>query len=288
MKRLVIIGNGFDLHHRMKTNYYDYRQFLLSNGYVDLVKCFERGEDALPEYLWNHLEECIGLLPYEDAYCYLIGYGDENWHDSAHHDFQYEISEMTKYWPDIRIKLADWIKNVQYTEKDDKIAYIIEGASSFLSFNYTNTLEVLYGIKKEKIVYIHGDASTDTDLVLGHRSDSWYPEWDQNNHDEGVRLLEAGEIMDVHLENTRKQIETIIEKHSVFFNNAVDFSEVFIIGLSYNKTDFLYLSKIAEKNKDATWYFNWYSNEDYRYIDKYAKSLGVTKYLKINIDNLNT
>lgn len=31
MSSLLIIGNGFDLHHNMKTKYWDYREFLLKN-----------------------------------------------------------------------------------------------------------------------------------------------------------------------------------------------------------------------------------------------------------------
>lgn len=36
--KLVIIGNGFDIHHKYKTSFNDFRQFLLDNKDESLVK----------------------------------------------------------------------------------------------------------------------------------------------------------------------------------------------------------------------------------------------------------
>lgn len=159
MKRLIIIGNGFDLHHRMKTKYIDYRDYLLSIGEDNIVTCFEKSDEITSEHLWNRLEEMVRMLPYEDAYCYLLSHGRDEWRDSAHHDFQYEIEKMTKYWPGLKKHLLGWIQNVQYTNMDIHLKKLITQATHFLSFNYTNTLEILYDIPKSKITYIHGDAS---------------------------------------------------------------------------------------------------------------------------------
>lgn len=83
MKRLIMVGNGFDLHHKMKTKYTDYRNYLLSIGEDNIVACFEKSDELAPKYVWNRLEEAVGLLPYEDACCYLISYGSDEWRDSA-------------------------------------------------------------------------------------------------------------------------------------------------------------------------------------------------------------
>ena len=284
MNRLVIVGNGFDLHHRMKTRYTDYRDYLLSIGEDNIVTCFEKCDDIAPEYMWNRLEEVIGMLSYEDAYRYLTSYGSDEWRDSAHHDFQYEIDKMTEYWPGLKDNLIGWIQNIKYTNEDVHLRKLISEATRFLSFNYTNTLEVLYDVPKSKITYIHGDASKSDELVLGHSSDDWYPEWDRTNPDEDVRLLEASEIMDRHFENTKKQIEEIIERHKDFFVTCCEYDEIYVLGLSYNDTDRMYLQEIAVHNDKATWYFNWHSIEDRECIDHYALNLGVQNYKKINIE----
>ena len=284
MKRLLIVGNGFDLHHHMKTKYADYRDYLLSIGEDNIVACFERCDDVAPEYVWNRLEEVVGMLPYEDAYCYLTSYGSDEWRDSAHHDFQYEIDKMTEYWPGLKDNLIGWVRSIKYTDEDVHLQKLISESTCFLSFNYTNTLEVLYDVPKDKITYIHGDASKSEELVLGHRSDDWYPEWDRANPDEDVRLLEAGEIMDRHFENTKKQIEEIIGKHKNFFVTCCEYDEIYVLGLSYNDTDRIYLQEIAMNNDKAKWYFNWHSIEDRERIGHYAMNLGVQNYKKINIE----
>jgi hypothetical protein len=268
----------------MKTRYTDYRDYLLSIGEDNIVTCFERYNEISSEYVWNRLEEVIGLLSYEDAYCYLTSYGSDEWRDSAHHDFQYEIDKMTEYWPGLKDNLIGWIKNIKYTNKDVRLQKLISESARFLSFNYTNTLEVLYDVPKDKITYIHGDASKSDELVLGHRSDDWYPEWDRTNPDEDVRLLEASEIMDRHFENTKKRIEEIIERHKAFFETCCEYDEIYVLGLSYNDTDIMYLQEIAINNDKAEWNFNWYSMEDLKSIDHYASRLGVQAYKKINID----
>ncbi len=289
MKRLIIVGNGFDLHHTMKTQYTHYRDYLISIGKNDVVKCFEGNGEFEPEYLWSRLEEVVGSLNYEDAYCYLTSYSSDDWKDSAHHDFQYEVEKMTHYWPELKDNLAGWIRQIEYTKADDSLRELLRGANSFLSFNYTNTLEVLYGISKSNITYIHGDASVTDDLVLGHRGDSWYPEWDPNNPDGDVRLLEASSIMDDHFDDTRKQIESIIQQHKTFFERCSEYDEIYVIGLSYNETDRMYIEEIVKHNENAKWFFNWYSKEDFNYIDKYARSLSIAPncYKKISIDQLH-
>ncbi len=284
MNRLVIVGNGFDLHHRMKTRYTDYRDYLLSIGEDNIVTCFEKCDEIAPEYMWNRLEEVIGMLSYEDAYCYLTSYGSDEWRDSAHHDFQYEIDKMTEYWPGLKDNLIGWIQNIKYTNEDVRLRKLISESTCFLSFNYTNTLEVLYDVSKSKITYIHGDASKSNELVLGHRSDDWYPEWDRTNSDEDVRLLEASKTMDRHFENTKKRIEDIILRHKDFFKTSCEYDEIYVLGLSYNDTDRMYLQEIAVNNDKAKWYFNWHSLEDLACIDHYALCLGIRSYKKINID----
>lgn len=82
----------------------------------------------------------------------------------------------------------------------------------YLSFNYTNTLEKLYGVRKNNICYIHGDASINNQLIFGHRNDSYYPEWDGNSEDVDIRLLEAGTIMENFRINTKNPLRILLLK----------------------------------------------------------------------------
>ena len=128
MKRLVVVGNGFDLHHNMETSYWNYRDYLIAIGREDIVSCFEDMEFDSGEK-WTNLEDRIGMIDYENAYCYLLPYGSDEWKDSAHHDFQYEIGKKTEYWPDIKNLLGKWIRDIRYTFCDEKLKNIINNDS---------------------------------------------------------------------------------------------------------------------------------------------------------------
>ncbi|MBQ7944600.1 MAG: bacteriophage abortive infection AbiH family protein [Lachnospiraceae bacterium] len=286
MRRLIIVGNGFDLHHGMKTNYIDYRDYLLSHGRQDIVGCFEYGdEDDLDKsFLWSRMEEILGMVNYESAYRYLRPVAEEK-PDSSNHDFKNEVEKMTRFWPDIKMELPKWIRHIQYTEKDASLDFLMEEDTIFLSFNYTNTLEILYGIDKARITYIHGDASVSDELVLGHRNDSYYPEWDDEDLNCDIRLREAGLIMEKHRKNTIKRIEDILQNNQKFFSCIEELEEVYVIGLSYNDIDRMYLEKIHSIKKGLRWFFNWHTKWDFQRIDSYAKSIGINEYNKINIAN---
>ena len=44
-RNLIVIGNGFALHHHIKTQYIDYREFLIQSGNKDVVNCFGQSLD---------------------------------------------------------------------------------------------------------------------------------------------------------------------------------------------------------------------------------------------------
>ena len=55
--------------------------------------------------------------------------------------------------------------------------------SHFLTFNYTEFLESVYGIPKENILYIHGSRKDKVQLILGHgeNPDANFDEWYERN-----------------------------------------------------------------------------------------------------------
>ena len=275
-KRLIIVGNGFDLHHHMKTSYIDYRNYLIKNGKKNVVDIFEKySEEHDKNWMWNSLETNLAFLNYEAAYPLLTEYENEEWSDSSNHDFQYEILNLTTYWPEIKVCLKNWICQIKYGTPDKKLVNIINNQSYFLSFNYTNTLENLYNIKSERICYIHGSAQQEDELILGHNENDWFPEW-ETNEDCDIRLIEASIIMDKHLEKTKKPIDKIINNNKKFL--SLNFDSIHVIGLSYNEIDKIYLNHISQANPNAEWNFYYYSQKDKDDIPHYAKSINVKKY----------
>ena len=111
------------------------------------------------------------------------------------------------------------------------LTHLVDRRNIFLSFNYTDTLETVYGIPENHICYIHGKAKRGDNLVVGHHSENLIQDDPEpqftteeerqmyyENYDEDVRVTEAKGIIKDYFKNTYKDTATIIAKNKNFFD----------------------------------------------------------------------
>ena len=168
---LYIIGNGFDIHHRLSTKYCHYFLYLRKK-YPNILNDmnaskFFNGVDTVdidgssPEdynKLWSNLEMMLEFA-YEDYFeetvdCYAPDYAEE------HPNFGGVIFQVdddkapfSKFTNDY---LIEWIKLAESGKcvKDNSLN--LSSKNYYLSFNYTNTLQSFYNVPDAKILHIHG------------------------------------------------------------------------------------------------------------------------------------
>lgn len=168
---LYIIGNGFDLHHRLNTKYCHFFRFLRKR-YPDVVhkmnasKFFsglefvEEDDSSFEdeEKIWSDLEKDLEYA-YEEYLeemigCYAPNYMDEH-PNFGGVIFQVDDDEVpfSKFTGDL---LIEWIKYAEMGKsiKDEKL--IFSSDAVYLTFNYTNTLQRFYGIPDANILHVHG------------------------------------------------------------------------------------------------------------------------------------
>lgn len=61
--KLYIIGNGFDLIHGMKTSYSDFKDWLLSVGYIEILEELQsiyKIQENDEFLLWSDFEKALG------------------------------------------------------------------------------------------------------------------------------------------------------------------------------------------------------------------------------------
>jgi len=95
--RLYIIGNGFDLHHRMPTQLSDFRTFARKAA-PDVCRAVD---DYVPVSAnWSDLEDALAALDVEtvkdELICFMPSYAADDWRDSGHHDFQFEVDRVVR------------------------------------------------------------------------------------------------------------------------------------------------------------------------------------------------
>ena len=179
----------------------------------------------------------------------------------------------------ISLKFTEWVKTLDGVEINKKID--LPEACLYISFNYTDTLERVYGIEENKIVYIHGKASRGDKLIYGHGKSQFELEYDvmkKYNLHRSDDFFTAGSFGDSESELTsrvsywQKYIQLGLY-YNVLRPAVSGASNVCVYGLSFSKVDFPYLQWIVEKNPNLKWRVSWHSENDKKCISEILRTL---------------
>lgn len=273
MQSLYIIGNGFDCYgHNMPTQYADFRQYLISRfpdyqrnyggtlefsvqndgsevyDMNEVVGAIIRTIDDCSKPGWGNLEECLGedfvyAIAYENEWAFEKPQFDDDDDNSIFHSVygNEDISNSIVGAYEMLMELfEDWVHNklggidyrgVKKLRKRPSFKH-----SLFLNFNYTRTLEQVYGIKSSDICHIHGDVYARTkDIYFGHGND---------------------------------------EEFEDFFKRLSKVNKIYSYGFSFSDVDMPYIETIAKMVVPAKtrWYLNEYDMKNNKnYIETIEK-----------------
>lgn len=157
----------------------------------------------------------------------------------------FQSTELIKFF-------TEWIKKCVVTAipKANFFKLINATADHFLTFNYTETLEILYHVKN--ICHIHGKRGGN--LIVGHGEA--IRSFILNEHGYGEGSDKA--MYDIH-EAFRKNTSQALTTNISFFENLPNIHKIYSYGFSYSDVDMLYMKEICKKiAKNSIWYFNDY------------------------------
>ncbi|RYD39100.1 MAG: hypothetical protein EOP83_37340, partial [Verrucomicrobiaceae bacterium] len=189
----------------------------------------------------------------DDAAVLLSSYGSDDWRDSANHDYQYELQQIAEGLSSgLRRHFADWVRGLPIPDRAAIRAPLrIDPGALFLSFNYTPTLERLYGVPRDRILYIHGCASDPTEaLILGHgweRAPQERFDREVQDEDSDMRILEGNSILDDYFDATFKPTAKVIEAHLGCFERCSSVGHVKVMGHSLGVADEPYIEEIMDR-----------------------------------------
>lgn len=302
-KKLYIIGNGFDIHHNIKSSYKNFYEWLKENHgdlYKELMDVFP---EAKEKEWWGDFENNLGLLdlnPMIDDLAFVNQPTADDYERDKYIDPYAGALDVKCDFVGLLEKLkstfADWIRSLSPADEKMKVPIVdISGDSCFITFNYTHTLEDTYHIPSNRILHIHGDADHNN-FVLGHGStegdirknntpqippynDHMDPseytllgaedEIKQNTREEAVRQLAK----------IRKNVQEIICDNWNIIREFCNVDEVIILGLSFSPVDIPYLNRVAELvPKYAPWFISYFSCSDCGKIANFMSSCSRTNY----------
>lgn len=292
---LYVIGNGFDLHHGVKSSYHCYMEWLKENHKDDYQKIIDFYGNKAEEYeWWNEFETNLGYFDIREKvenWAFLNQTNDKQLEDmkidvmAGAWDAQTEIDGIMSILKD---SFHEWIDSLKPALSANKIVIDSQNAY-FINFNYSLTLENVYNVPSAQILHIHG-CLNDDEYIIGHGrtyeevkedAEPYIPPFDSNKDDPSEYGLDA--IDDEITEHTKteavnktmeaaKPTDEIIKKNRSIFDKLSEVNKVCIYGLSFSSVDEPYLNHIiSSMAPKAKLEASYYSLSDKESIKKFAR-----------------
>lgn len=284
MTTLYIIGNGFDLYHGLHTSYSDFHDFLSCHGEGDLIDSMERywgHSDLLQgEYrniLWSDLERALGEYNVKDIMDDMFeGHSLDIDHIAS--SIGEVDAEVTENFVPLRERLNEqfslWVRSMDFSRVSRKSLQGFAPSGLFLVFNYTDTLEKVYGVPSYQVLHIHGDAGNLADeLIVGH--DKLYKEVPQKDdfYDRTEYQHQIASVINGLYKDTAK----IISRHQEFFSQLSSIDTVVVYGYSIADVDLPYFQGIKKNiQPNATWYISYHGDSIPDAIKARVSKLGIS------------
>lgn len=307
LQTLYIFGNGFDIAHGIKTPYAAFREFLKEN-HESFLTTFESMyniqplDDTEPWYtkaaqerwdksvindLWWSFEEKIGRPDVEGMY------------DSAYSmvgtmPTEGIIDTMNVYWREqygfvdkLQKYVLEWLQTIETSKAMCKKDSLINNRNDlFMSFNYTDTLEKVYGINY--VFHPHGGVPSCCEIapIMGHGNkyiiDS-YRRKAKEAQEEYVEWYESicNATADF-CESMYKDTDKIIRENDDFFSALWNVNQVECLGLSFGDVDVPYLDRIQyEVRPETKWLVYYYSEEDLLRLKSVFGITGISRKFEV-------
>lgn len=298
-RSLYIIGNGFDLMHRVPSSYYSFRDSLGKRSPLRATLEMALTSDDI----WADFEDALGRLNLDlmgsrdivDMWLGTSGFWDE---DAGASEFymavEAAVGPIADIVDDLQPAFRKWVSRLCVGTDDRPLSNLISPKGKALSFNYTEFIETLYGVSN--VCYIHGCRKNKNErLVLGYRpgaESSFHETWKEphDSRSAAVDLAqdEAFRLIGEYNEDLTKNSKEIIENHEAFFEALADTDQIVVIGHSLSPVDWDYFTKVRESAQDAHWYFGVHGLADLRNLGKLVDLLDLVSFDVFRTDGIST
>ncbi len=259
---LYIIGNGFDIAHGIESRYSDFYQYVLRNhGFGSPIGLMNQFFGGSADF-WSDIESAMGNYDAENIYDVCkpeepFDY-DHAFRDSAIHEdstdafFNPAMDQFDDFF-------CDWVDSI--VVRGCEKVYNLDSDDFYLTFNYTDTLETIYGIPSEQICHIHGSRLDGNAYIIGHNHPVDPSDF---NQDELLFKLNAMKTVVERMNHYKKDYDGIIAAHQQFFlkiDGKID--AIKVIGHSLSPIDWPYLEYIVHLlGEDIPWIIQCHGMED--------------------------
>lgn len=273
--KLFIIGNGFDIHHGLKTSYADFREYIMKKKrflYEALLEVYGDAPEQI-EWWWN-FEEMLGYIDYKNI---------ANLKNGEALGFMRVKSLLKGKLPPL---FGTWIESINDNiELEEELG--IESDAFFFTFNYTMILEKYYHINEDNVWHIHNsikDFKKGENPIVGHdssRSELFKQLIKSREQNPSIRPDISNAIMEEVLNGAKDvngNIYRSVKEHK--FDQYANIKHFVVMGFSFNNIDLPYINEIVKVNSsidDADWTLYCYKDGEYERMTNQLLSIGIRK-----------
>ncbi|MBG9981866.1 hypothetical protein HZY86_01910 [Aerococcaceae bacterium DSM 111020] len=168
MSRLVIIGNGFDLAHGLRTDYAGFLENMSPEAkeqWLKMCDAFLAKEDKKRNKYWIDFERNIGQITNNIFNNFLDSFSDNSYSPHQETEYESDLKRVSSIFRPITQQLKEYLIDAENIDNKPikNIEKYIDDNTTVLTFNYTNTAE-LYA---DNIHHFHGSLQND-DIVFGY------------------------------------------------------------------------------------------------------------------------
>lgn len=296
---LYIIGNGFDKAHGLPSGYWDFRAWLDVHN-KELLADIEDIWDNNSE-LWSDFEKALGIVDYravEQKYrdYRLIEHCEANRKlreihpeipPAEHHAIEEKLEPIVKR---IRLAFNEWVKTLNQSIETYRPILNLDTSAFYITFNYTETLEILYNMNKECILHIHGRANSSEEIMFGHDKPGKQIQFEIE--DFHLKCPAAAlEDFSLWIGTLRKNVDYNLFKHSpVLTSNIISIESIYILGYSFSEIDAVYIDNIFKRtySSEPMWNISYYTERDKEKIMAFIRDYHIRqdKYRLLKISEM--
>lgn len=272
---LFVIGNGFDLASGIKSSYNNFKDWLIFNKRHRLINSMDTFFSNEQE-VWADIEKALGEYDYDSILdvCNCI--------EEIDYDHPTRSIDAIEGGPDWILKpvleelikaFTDWVDSIDITV--GKKVLFLPSRSKFLTFNYTETLEKIYGISQSNILHIHGSRLSKKNYIIGHDN---LIDKEEVYSDEGQYFcVQNAKSKIIELMNGLvKDCQYIINLNQDFFDALSNIQQVIVLGHSLYKIDWPYMNEIVTQiGQNKPWTISYHTANDFINIDSFKKAYGL-------------
>lgn len=291
MGTLYIIGNGFDLHFKLKTRPEHFEKYLetqpvyneRSNAF-EVLNCY--GVD------WHEYEQSLNDIALDD-----IAFQNEiqpDYLSDRESDRDCGILNMQMYLDSLSDAIKSALEQMVIAANEDALALsehylaprLFKVGDAILTFNYTSTIEILFEVPDSvPIFHIHGCYDQGTPLVFGYRNnqDSYDRTWADIDVDHwDYYVAQQREAVYDFYKSWEKKLE--LKKLISFLSKCREIDRVAVLGHSMSAVDSKYMEQVDVNLNPLIWEISYYSSDDIERV----QSQGYSFQRKIRFSTIDT